>query len=358
MRLLVIMALLANVAFAHVSEQKDINQGMNKEKVVYASLYADTLIKEFDNLLDYKLMTYSPESPMYSDIYAKILSARNYIEQFKGHQKALQIPTHLLTIRNPKLYSNVVDEIDTQSIQIIEKQIRLKEKMNSNPVLYPSVTGSGTVTGNTYPKGVWSFTFDDGPRVKRTATVVDNLYKRNISATFFMLTQEAKKYTDEALNVVNSGMTVGLHSYTHPDLNKATDAELAYQITQAKIDLEAIINYDIKFFRLPYGSGMRNMKVRKLLVKNNFINTFWNIDTLDWKDKNPTSILARLKKQMKLTPHNSGIILFHDIHPQSVIASEMAMDYLLDENYTICTVPEVVSHINGHNEDCLKGPKR
>jgi peptidoglycan/xylan/chitin deacetylase (PgdA/CDA1 family) len=355
MRILLLLSFLANMAFAHEACLEDIKQGSNREKVVYAAFYADALIKEFDQLLDYKMMTYSSESPMYSGTYAKILSARSYIEKFKGHEKVMQAAeSSLLNIRNPKLYSKVINEIDTAALKIIKEQVKESSRIKNDSVIYPSVTKAGNVTGNTFPKKVWSLTFDDGPRSERTATIVDNLYKRNIRATFFMLTAEAKKYQSAAHNVVNSGMNVALHSYSHPNLNSASDATLAYQITQAKTDLEDLLNVDTTVFRLPYGAGMRNSKVRKLIAQNKYVHIFWNIDTLDWKDKDPKSILARVKKQMKLTPNDSGVILFHDIHAQTVIASELTMDHLLDNDYTVCTVEEVINHLNGKQEDCLK----
>ena len=355
MRLFLVLSLIVSNALAHSHGELDIKQGNNREQVVYASYYTDELIKEFDAILDYKLLSLDTESAMYSDTYAKILSARSFIEKFNGHEKVMQVAdTGLLSIRNPKLYARVVNAIDTTAQKIIKDQAHAKSSTRNDSVIYPSATRAGNITGNTFPKKVWSLTFDDGPRSKKTATVVDNLYRRNIKATFFMLTREAKKYESEALNVINSGMKVALHSYTHPNLNKATDKVLAYQITQAKKDLENLLNVDTTVFRLPYGAGLRNTKVRKLIAKNNYVHIFWNIDTLDWKDKDPKSILARTKKQMKLTPNDSGIILFHDIHAQTVIASELTMDHLLDNNYKVCTVEDVISHINGNSEDCLK----
>ncbi len=57
---------------------------------------------------------------------------------------------------------------------------------------------------------------------------------------------------------------------------------------------------------------------------------------------------------MAKTPRKSGVILFHDIHPQTVIASEMVMNYLNNENKTVCTVGEVVDYLNRMKQDCLK----
>ena len=74
---------------------------------------------------------------------------------------------------------------------------------------------------------------------------------------------------------------------------------------------------------------------------------------LDWKDKNPQSIYNRTVKQMNRSPKNSGIILFHDIHAQTVIASQLVLNYLLENEYKVCPVGEVVNHLNGLNSPCV-----
>jgi len=326
--------------------------GLTDTKVTekaYASVYADQLIKQFDNELDKRLKLNQDESILSSHLYSKILGVRSYIEDREDYEgKELS----LLSITNTKLYNKIVKEINSQAIQIkLEREQVIKSE---GSVLFPSVTTAGNLTGNTYPTKVWSLTFDDGPRGSKTKTVVDNLYQRGIKATFYMLTSQAKKYTETAQYVVDSGMTIALHSYTHLDLNKQSPAKLEYEITKAKKDLESLLDVETKTFRLPFGSGMRNSNLRTVIARNKYIHIFWNIDTLDWKDKNPASIQARVEKQMKLTPKNSGIILYHDIHNQSVIASAMTMDYLLDNGHKICTVEEVIDFHNGKDISCVK----
>ena len=49
----------------------------------------------------------------------------------------------------------------------------------------------------------------------------------------------------------------------------------------------------------------------------------WNVDSLDWRDKNPQTIYNRVAKQMRA--QSGGVILFHDIHSQSVKASQILM---------------------------------
>jgi peptidoglycan/xylan/chitin deacetylase (PgdA/CDA1 family) len=323
--------------------------GTKATEKAYASVYADQLIEQFDAELDKRLSLDQSESILSTHLYSKILGVRSYIEDREDYEdKELS----LINITNTKMYNQIVKDINSQAKQIkLERDEVIKSE---GSVLFPSVTTSGNLTGNTYPSKVWSLTFDDGPRGSKTKTVVDNLYQRGVKATFYMLTSQVKQYPETAKYVVDSGMNIALHSYTHLDLNKQTASKVEYEITKAKNDLEAILGVKTTTFRLPYGSGMRNSKLRAVIARNKFIHIFWNIDTLDWKDKNPASIQARVEKQMKLTPKNSGIILYHDIHNQSVIASAMTMDYLLDNGHKICTVEEVIDFHNGKEIGCVK----
>lgn len=367
MKLLVlVIAVISIGSINHVFSNELVLEDLEK---AYASIYVDKLIEEFDKDLDRRLALKSIlldtdshlSSYLNSQLYAKILSSRSFIEsniESKHSHKQYTKKLNLLNIQNSELYSAVVGKINRNAEVIYTQRAQLnkqqrKHKKNES-VIFPSITTSGNLTGNTYPKSIWSLTYDDGPRGARTKKVVDDLYERGIKATFFMLTREAKRYEETAQYVVDAGMEIALHSYTHKDLNKQSIATMEKEITDAKADLESLLGVDTKVFRLPYGSGMRNKQLRSVITKNKYVHIFWNIDTLDWKDKDPASILRRVKKQMKLTRNGSGIILFHDIHAQSVIASELTMDYLISRGQKICTVSEVINHHNGEKVDCVE----
>ena len=75
------------------------------------------------------------------------------------------------------------------------------------------------------------------------------------------------------------------------------------------------------------------------------IHVFWNVDTLDWQDRNPTTVYQRTMKQVN--QQGRGVILFHDIHSQTVIASARVMDDLKSSGSRIVTLQEAVSVLNG-----------
>lgn len=319
----------------------------HNESNLYANIYADELIEQFDRELDLS----NPQF-LYSETYSRILAARELIEH--SHEGSSNYKsTPLLFITNAQRYASVVETINSMAKNITFQRRAALSKSMKQSVLYPSVGGTGNLTGNTYPKDVWSLTFDDGPHSKRTKIVVDNLYLYGFEATFFMLTSQAKFHRSALNYVLDHNMELALHSYSHQNLVKSDNKELDYEISTAKSDLEDLSSTDISLFRLPYGSGTRSVRIRSLIANQGMIHVFWNVDTLDWKDKNPESIFKRTIKQMKLTPKKSGIILFHDIHAQTVIASELVMKYLSDEKKTVCSVGDVVKYHNDQQQSCL-----
>ena len=328
------------------------------EEKKQANIYADFLIEEFDKELDkdYKILDIKK-----SEVYNKIVAARIFLEQSESIHKSHKHESikryerrGIMEIPHVDSYLVTVKKIDEIASRIYAQNLaRDYQNKSFSGVLYPSTDGKGNLTGNTYPKNVWTLTFDDGPRGARTKTVVDNLYRYNMKGSFFMLTREAKKYQSTVDYVKDADMEIALHSYTHKDLNKADDKTMDYELKTAKKELEKLAGVKIKHFRLPYGSGTRNKKLRQKIADLGMMHIFWNVDTLDWKDKNPESIFQRTIKQMNKTPKKSGIILFHDIHAQTVIASEMVMKYLDENNKTVCTLKDVISYHNGQKQDCL-----
>jgi peptidoglycan/xylan/chitin deacetylase (PgdA/CDA1 family) len=221
-------------------------------------------------------------------------------------------------------------------------------KPNSSRV-EPSVGPQGNIFGTSFPSGVWALTFDDGPSSHYTPEILDNLAKHNVKTTFFWLAMNTRLSSSGALidRAKRDGHKLECHSYTHPDLSRANATKLQHEIVDAWTEEKREYAEPIPFFRCPYGSCLHTQAARKLIADNGMIHVFWNVDSLDWQDKNPDSVVARVRKQMALVKH--GIILFHDIHPQSVVASEVIMRDLTsaEKGLKPMTIPAVVDLMNG-----------
>jgi peptidoglycan/xylan/chitin deacetylase (PgdA/CDA1 family) len=193
-------------------------------------------------------------------------------------------------------------------------------------VLEPSADGKGHVTGNRFPMGKWAITFDDGPAPTHTQGMVNNLKNNGVHGTFFWQTQNILKYPNFP-GQKSSLYSRASHSYTHANLPKQSAASLDKEVNKAVSDFAKVVGEKPTMYRCPYGAcGPNGGTIRTMIAKQNMLHIAWNVDTLDWQDKNPESIFQRSKKQIDSL--GRGIVLFHDIHPQSVIASDKVIKYL------------------------------
>ncbi|MBA2405091.1 MAG: polysaccharide deacetylase family protein [Bdellovibrionales bacterium] len=236
--------------------------------------------------------------------------------------------------------------------QVFEKNIEHLSYMlesrtsEGSKKFYPSSTKAGNITGNEFPSKVWSLTFDDGPKAETSSQILEELKKRDLKATFFQLTKEARANLDIAHKIRDYGMEIASHSFSHQQLTKVGANGLEQEITQAYKELAKLQKTKVKFFRLPYGAGVSIPKIREKIAANGLIHVFWNVDTLDWVSQTPDKIVKRTKALMKKTSKDAGILLFHDVHQRTAEAVPQIMDYLKQDNRRVCTLNVIVTQIN------------
>jgi peptidoglycan/xylan/chitin deacetylase (PgdA/CDA1 family) len=273
----------------------------------------------------------------------------------------------------------------TSWISVIDRE---PQSVPVGKVIYPDAGKAGNIFGTNFPKGVWALTFDDGPHggnrtePSYTKQVLENLDHHGMKATFFVLSQQIERadcpgvgprservvgrsgrVSTHEINIMKSrpervfpelalaekaaGHAVASHSYYHSQVPKDNDVEQECELIRAPEVFATKLGYHPDFFRLPYGAGVSIAKVREKIAAGGMVHVHWSVDTLDWQDHDPDSIVRRAIKAIK--NGGRGIILFHDVHPQSVIASEKIMAYLKDPANGIetVTVPQIVDRLNG-----------
>lgn len=229
-----------------------------------------------------------------------------------------------------KIDSNINDLVKEAKtldrVELLEKAFGESDKTNLRNVIGTPGGKAVNITGATFPLGTWALTFDDGPHNSRTMEIVDTLDRYDLNGTFFTPATNAEKNQTIVKTVAKKGHIVACHSLTHANLGKATGATIRKEIIEATNRLEKVTGERPAFFRLPYGSGLKSSAVHAALIEAKLIHIMWNVDSLDWDDRNPQSVYNRVVKQMKAV--KKGVILFHDIHPQTVSAMKMLAEYL------------------------------
>jgi peptidoglycan/xylan/chitin deacetylase (PgdA/CDA1 family) len=143
-------------------------------------------------------------------------------------------------------------------------------------------------------------------------------------------------------------MELANHSWTHANLPRVGQAQLQHEIRDSTAEILRIHGVRPKLFRLPYGSGVNTSTIRTLIADENLVHVFWNVDTLDWQDKNSASVARRAISQ--ITDQKKGVILFHDVHAHTPEAARLVIEHLKKLNTRFLTVGQAIEEINAHRE--------
>lgn len=196
------------------------------------------------------------------------------------------------------------------------------------------------VFGRDLPAKTVVLTFDDGPHREYTEEIVAILKRYDVPATFFQVGRNLGRLDAQgkpalaplatlSRNLIEQGYAVGNHSLTHAQLSKQTGDALRSQILDTDTLLRGIDAKRAPLFRFPYGA--RNAEGMRILGEARLKSIMWNIDSLDWADPVPESIVQRVLDQVG--KEQRGIVLFHDIHERTVKALPQILDRLSAEGY-------------------------
>lgn len=183
-----------------------------------------------------------------------------------------------------------------------------------------------------------ALTFDDGPNANFTPSLLTILQEKNVKATFFLLGEQVKLFPAQAKSIAEAGHELGCHSYSHPNLRKASKETIEKEIADTQDLIEKTAGVRPKVFRPPYGNS--SSQVVDICKKNGidyFI--FWTVDTNDWKtNSTKDSIIEKALKEAK----GGAIILMHDRFTKSVEAAAVIIDKLKEKGYNFVTVSELI----------------
>lgn len=200
--------------------------------------------------------------------------------------------------------------------------------------------GDREVFGRDLPAKTVVLSFDDGPHRAYTEEIVAILKRYDVPATFFQVGRNLGRLDDKGQatlgplagvtrELIAQGYTVGNHSLTHAQLSKQTGDALRSQILDTDTLLRDVDARRAPLFRFPYGA--RNAEGMRILGEAKLRSVMWNIDSLDWADPVPESIVQRVIDQVH--KEQRGILLFHDIHERTVKALPQILDRLSAEGY-------------------------
>lgn len=187
--------------------------------------------------------------------------------------------------------------------------------------------------GSVDDEKIVALTFDDGPHPEYTKELLEGLKKRKIKASFFLVGENIPGNEALIKQMYEDGHLIGTHCYSHVDLTKKGGKKACIDIRKTNDMIEEITGTRPEYIRPPY--GIWNDDLEECL---DMVPVFWDIDTLDWKLKNPQRIVRHIQKNVE----KHQVILLHDVFKTSVQAALSTIDTLTKQGYTFVTVDELL----------------
>ena len=210
--------------------------------------------------------------------------------------------------------------------------------------------GEHAVFGYGLPEKHVVLSFDDGPHPRFTDEILATLDEHGARAYFFTVGRNLGSLDGEGPPVLTraslrtrladaAGHVIANHSYSHPRMPKLSPEARARELEDTSLLVKALVGKSPELFRPPYGET--NRELTEEYARKGFTSVLWNVDSWDWGDPIPESIATRVLE--RLDKARRGIVLFHDVHRQTVSALPLVLDGLESRGFEIATLDGAVT---------------
>lgn len=178
--------------------------------------------------------------------------------------------------------------------------------------LYSFLVPNFPLTGRVFYSGRTSgnrvaLSFDDGPRPPYTGQILDVLKKEGVTATFFVLGENARRYPDLVKRIAVEGHRVANHGMDHGIMMFAGAREALAQVEQAeRAFLDAGVVDTAPLFRAPH--GWLSPVAHRALTRRGYQVTGWSKGVWDTASPGVDSIISRTAEILR----PGRILLLHD----------------------------------------------
>lgn len=184
-------------------------------------------------------------------------------------------------------------------------------------------------------KPVIALTFDDGPNITTTLSVLKLLEKYQVRASFFIVGNNITESTEKIIRRADDmGCEINNHSRSHNYMNKLSEEEIRDEVGFVSDKVEEITGKPTKFFRPPY------IAVNETMYQCIDMPFICGYGCNDWDPK----VTAEERINSVLENVQDGtIILLHDAQGNNatVEALDTIIPSLLEQGYQFATVSEL-----------------
>ncbi len=197
------------------------------------------------------------------------------------------------------------------------------------------------------PPHTIALTFDDGPDPVWTPRILDMLERFHIPATFFTVGAQVARHPDIARRIVEDGNEIGVHTFSHPELDAIPQWRRTAEYGQAQLAIAGATGVKTSLLRPPYSSSNNavtdaDWQVMRQIGADGYLIVLENLDSDDWARPGVPAILSKAEPDGDA----GAVVLMHDAggdRSQTVSALEQYIPAMQQRGYRFTTVSEAVS---------------
>ena len=175
-------------------------------------------------------------------------------------------------------------------------------------------------------------TFDEGYENGYTEKILDTLKEKQVSATFFVTYDYAKRNPELIKRMLEEGHTVGNHSWSHPSMPDLSVEEARKEITLLHDYMKEKFSCEMTLFRPPMGEfSEQSLAVAKEL---GYKSVFWSFAYRDWETDNQMGADAAYE-QITSRTHSGEIALLHAVSKDNAEILGRVIDYWQSKGLTV-----------------------
>jgi probable sporulation protein (polysaccharide deacetylase family) len=166
--------------------------------------------------------------------------------------------------------------------------------------------------------------------------ILEILQKEQVHATFFFDGSWLKKHIATAKLIAAQGHELSNHAYSHKNMSQLNESQAKHEIMRTEAILTNELGVKNTLFAPP--SGDYNMATVKIAYNLNLKTVLWTIDTVDWKNPSPDSIIQKISRRIE----PGAMILMHPTNSSSKALESMIKEIKRKE-LVLNTVSELLS---------------